>query len=137
MIRPSIHIAEQTSRYVNNKEDASVSYFMSQTNRELIHKLIIKSVYEKTNGQATIGRQSDNELQVVMIHTIQEKYNQHLPIVDLNRMVVQQCSNNIIQNIGYYTRYIHDLNAPSALGEDFIVPQNTRESKERSFNSIF
>ena len=142
MQRPTIGIPDQYSRYISNKEDPSIAYFMSLANRDKIQNLIIKRVYEKTNGQASIGKQSDNELQVVMIHTLQTNYNNHLPITELNKLVVKKCSENIINNIGYYVQYINDMNAPGPLGAsqstlDLIVPQNTRDSKERSFKSIF
>ena len=135
-------IAEQSSRYISNKEDPSIQYFMSEMNREKIHMLIIKSVYERTSGQANIGRQSDNELQVIMIHILQSQYNHHLPIADLNRMVVQKCTDNIIQNIGFYSSYIKDMNTPGPIGAseatlDLLLPSNTRDSKERAFKSIF
>ncbi len=142
MQQPAIHIPDQYSRYVSNKEDPSIKYFMSENNRDHIQKLLIKAVYEKTNGQARIGRQSDNELQVVMIHTLQTQYNHHLPITELNKLVVTKCSDNIINNIGYYVQYVNDINSAGPLGAaqsafDLIVPQNTRDSKERSFKSIF
>lgn len=142
MQRPVIEIPDQSSRYVSNKEDPSISIFLSQENRENVQRLIIKRVYDKTNGKARIGRQSDTELQVVMIQTLQSQYNHHLPIVELNKLVVNKCTENIINNIGYYVQYINDMNAPGPLGAsqtafDLIVPQNTRESKERSFKSIF
>lgn len=142
MNRARMDIPEQSSRYVSNKEDPSINYFMSEVNRNKIHSLIIKSVYDKTNGQARIGKQSDNELQVIMIHTLQSQYNNHLPINELNKMVVQKCSDNIIQNIGFYTKYLTDMNSPGPLGAsqsnfDLIVPQNTRDSRERYFKAIF
>lgn len=142
MQRPTISIPDQSSRYVSNKEDPSISYFMSVANRNKIQDLIIKKVYDKTNGQASIGKQSDNELQVVMIHTLQTQYNHHLPITELNKLVVNKCSKNIINNMGHYVQYINDMNASGPLGAsdsifDLIVPQNTRDSKERSFKSIF
>ena len=142
MQRPTVSIPDQSSRYVSNKEDPSIVYFMSVSNREKLQDLIMKKVHDKTNGQAKIGRQSDTELQVVMIHTIQTNYNHHLPITELNKLVVNKCSENIINNIGYYVQYINDMNAPGPLGAsqsafDLIVPQNTRDSKERSFKSIF
>ena len=142
MQRPVIEIPDQSSRYVSNKEDPSISYFLGQENRENVQRLIIKRVYDKTSGKARIGRQSDTELQVVMIQTLQSQYNHHLPITELNKIVINKCADNIINNIGYYMQYINDLNAPGPLGASqtvfgLIVPQNTRDSKERSFKSIF
>jgi hypothetical protein len=142
MQRPVIEIPNQSSRYVSNKEDPSISLFLGQENRENVQRLIIKRVYDKTSGKARIGRQSDTELQVVMIQTLQSQYNHHLPIAELNKIVINKCADNIINNIGYYMQYINDLNAPGPLGAsqtalELIVPQNTRDSKERSFKSIF
>ena len=142
MQQPKMNIPDQSSRYISNKEDPSITYFLSVANRGHIQNLLIKHVYDKTNGKARIGRQSDNELQVVMIHTLQTQYNHHLSITELNKLVVKKCSENIINNIGYYVQYINDMNAPGPLGAsssafDLIVPRNTRDSKERSFKSAF
>lgn len=142
MSRPGLHIAEPYSRFVSNKEDPAIAHFMSEANRRKIHNLVVKSVYERTGGQAAIGQQSDNELQVVMIHTLQRQYNHHLPITELNRIVVQKCTDNIVQNIAYYTRYLKDMNAPGPVGAtqaalDLLTSSNTRESKEQSFKALF
>tara|TARA_B100000676_G_scaffold188234_1_gene185038 strand:- start:200 stop:628 length:429 start_codon:yes stop_codon:yes gene_type:complete len=142
MYQPSLDIANPTSRFVSNKEDASLNYFLGEHNRSRIHNMIIKAVYEKTEGKASIGRQSDDELQVVMISVIQSNYQEHLPINELNKIVVQRCTKNIIQNLAHYTKYLSDLNSSGPIGTSqdsfqLLVPSSTRASRERSSKVIF
>eukprot|EP00965_Chrysotila_dentata_P097302 3215728-Pleurochrysis_carterae.AAC.1 len=100
----------------------------------------MKGVYEKTNGEVAIGKQSDMELQSVMVHTVQRHYEMHLPVMELNRIVVNHCVQNILQNIGYYLTYIRDISAPrSQQGsvQDMLMPVNTRSSTERTARPVF
>ncbi len=141
MYQPTVNIPEQTSRFVSNKEDPSIQYFLGDGNRNRIHNMIIKDVHERSGGQASIGKQSDTELQVVMIHILQMEYNHHHSIENLNKMVVKQCSDNILQNMAYYMKYITDLNTPGPLGVsqtamDLLLPANTRDSRERAFQTM-
>lgn len=137
-----MNIPNQSSRFVGNKDDASIEHFMSQQNRNRIQNMLKRAVYEKTNGEAKIGDQSDTELQVIMIQMLQNNYHHHHSINDLNRLVVNKCTDNIINNIGYYTMYVRDMNAPGPRGAsqsamELLMPSNTRESKERTFKSLF
>jgi len=141
MYQPTLNIPEQTSRLVSNKEDPAIQYFLGTYNRNVIHNMIIKAVHESSNGKASIGKQSDSELQVVMIHILQMEYNQHHSIMDLNKMVVRQCSDNILQNMAYYMKYITDLNTPGPIGAsqttmDLLLPASTRDSRERAFQDM-
>lgn len=140
--KPTIAIASPFSRLVANKNDPSIDIFLGDKNREHVHNMIVKSVYEKTDGKVKLAKQSDNEVKMVMIHTLQMQYNAHRPIQDLNKMVVQHCTQNIIQNIGHYVQYIKDMNAPGPMSAsqsvmDLLLPANTRESRERSNKPIY
>jgi len=129
-----MEIPDQHTRFVGNKADDNIALFMSPGNRDRIQRLIIKQVYQDTQNQVAIGKQSDQELQVVMIGTLQQHYNLHLPLQELNRMVVQHCTKNIMTNIGYYLNYVKDRNQAGAgsldTPLDLLLPANTRSTKQ-------
>jgi hypothetical protein len=132
-------IPDQFSRFISNKNDPFINMFMSEQNRDKLQNLIIKSVYTMTNGNAAIGKQSDRDLQIIMIQILQKNYDHRFSIQELNKIVVQTCSKNILANISNYTKYIFDLNNTNTSQSTFelITPQNTRESKEKSFKPLF
>ena len=128
-----MEIADQHTRFVGNKSDDGIAFFMGDENRDRIQRLIIKQVYEETQNQVAIGKQSDQELQVVMIGLLQKHYNLHLPLAELNRMVVQHCTKNILANIGNYLNYVKDRNqnqGGTGTALDLLVPANTRTTNQ-------
>lgn len=143
----ALQIAPQWSRFVGNKQNDNAERFFTQSNKLLLHRLIIQEVYKKTDGRVAIAKQSDSELQMVMINTIQSAYNLHLSLVQLNKKVTDYCVENILQNIGFYMQYLKDVNeAPdeayggmrgSPLDKiDITRPENTRASRETKFKQM-
>ena len=140
-----LQIAPQWSRFIGNKQNDNAEKFFTNSNKLYLHRLIIQEVYKKTDGRVAIGKQSDSELQVVMINTIQSAYNVHLSLVELNKKVTEHCVNNILQNISFYMQYLNDVN--QATDEtyggmrgsplDITRPENTRASRERTFKQMF
>ena len=143
-----LQIAPQWSRFIGNKQNDNAEKFFTHSNKLLLHRFIIQEVYKKTDGRAAIGKQSDSELQIVMVNTIQSAYNVHLSVVELNKKVTDYCVKNILQNIGFYMQYLKDVNqAPdetyggmrgSPLDKiDITRPENTRTSREAKFKQMF
>lgn len=129
-----INFSSQSARLIANKDDPAINHFLGDENRSRIHRLIIQRVYDETNGQVKLGKQSDTELQTIMIHTLQKNFNHHLPIQDLNRVVVNHSVANILQNIAHYTKYITDLNHQKG---PLDAPVSARSSRERTNKPIF
>jgi hypothetical protein len=145
----SVEMAPQWSRFIGNKESDVASAFFSKENKSRIHRMIIKAVYDRTEGQISLSQQSDSEVHVVMVRTIQSEYNLHLGIRQLNQQVVRFCADNIMQNIGFYMQYLRDMNegpkrteydrlrAGEGDGADILLrPRNTRESRETAFKRV-
>ncbi len=145
----SVTMAPQWSRFIGNKDNAVASIFFSKENKSRLHRLIIRGVYDKSDGQVSLSQQSDSELHIVMVRIIQSEYNVYLDIKELNKLVVRFCVDNIIQNIGFYMQYLRDVNeGPNKTNYDklrgdgqgfvdaVIRPLNTRESKESVFKNI-
>jgi hypothetical protein len=91
----------------NNK--LSDLYF-SKSNIEKIQLLIIMKVSEDSNCRFKINKQSEQELLIIM-RSFYLQYSKNLDnniknqIKDLNEMVVEWSSNNIISNIEQYLNY--------------------------------
>ncbi len=131
-----INIASSNARFVANKDDPAIEFFLGEANRARVHRLIVKHVYDRTNGQVKLGQQSDTELQTIMIHFLQKNYNKHLPVDELNRAVVNFSVDNILDNIAYYVQYIRDTTSSTG-GGLLDAPMSSRESRERSNKPIF
>lgn len=142
-------MAPQWSRFIGNKDCPVANIFFSRENKSRLHRLIIKAVYDKTDGQVSLSNQSDSELHMVMVTIIRSEFNVYQNIKELNKLVVQFCVENIIQNIGFYMQYLRDVNeGPNKTsydklrsdGQGFvdaaIRPVNTRESKESEFLNL-
>lgn len=133
-------IADGNSRFVSNKQGPAIEAFLGIENRNLLHKLIIRNVYDKTNGKAKIGQQSDDELQIMMIRTLQEKHDHLRSVQELNQLTIRTATENIIKNIGFYIRYVEDTNndtRSSSATMDLLVPQSTRDSRETPNRAVF
>jgi len=96
-------------------ESTSVSEsFFSKENIELIQQKLIESVYLKSNRQFRISRQSDQNLQIIM-RSIYFQYAKNLPcrikeqVIELNDIVIEECSNIIIPNIKLHMTYRQDI----------------------------
>lgn len=89
--------------------------FFSNTNMERLQTEIINNVYKVCEKQ--IGKQSYEELQIIM-KSLYLQYSKNLPyniekqVVDLNKMVVDECTNRIVPNILQYIGYIQDISSP-------------------------
>lgn len=84
--------------------------YFSKENINIIQEGIINSVYNVSNGKYSIGRQSDQELIIVM-RSIYFQYGKNLnfnineQILELNTKVIRWCVNEIIANIKQYIKY--------------------------------
>lgn len=137
-MQPTLDIAHDSSRFTGNKDMPHIDVFLGTDNRDIIHNLIIRDVYERTNGKIRLGKQSDTELQLVMITVLQKQYNIYKPVQELNRLVVQTCTSSILENIGYYMNYVKTaFTQDTNPFEELLLPKNTRDSKERINRSIY
>jgi len=84
--------------------------FFSKKNIEKIQLLIITKVYIDSNKRFSINKQNEQELLIIM-RSFYLQYSKNLDnnidnqIENLNKMVVEWCSENIITNIEQYLNY--------------------------------
>jgi len=88
--------------------------FFSRDNVNIIQQGIINSVYNKSNGEYNIRKQSEQELSIIMRSIYFEKsknlnFNIKEQIKELNTYVINWCSNEIITNIKQYIDYKKDV----------------------------
>jgi len=84
--------------------------FFSRDNVNIIHQGLINFVYNKTNGKYKIGKQSEQELAIIMrsIYLTYGKnltYNINQQIKELNTLVIEWSAETIITNIQQYLDY--------------------------------
>ena len=84
--------------------------FFSKENIDILQEGIINSVYNTSQGKYKIGRQSDQELTIIM-RSIYFQYgkNNNFNVIEqvreLNRIVINWCVDEIITNINQYMNY--------------------------------
>lgn len=89
--------------------------FFSNTNMERLQSAIVDRVYQVCEKR--IGKQSYEELQIIM-KSLYLQYSKNLPtnieqqVADLNKMVVDECTNRIVPNILQYIGYLQDISSP-------------------------
>lgn len=123
---------EQTKAYQhttleNALETTPVSdMFFSQANKNYIHQRIINDVYEKSNNQYSISRQSDIHLLIIM-RSIYLQYSRNLfcnikeQVNNLNEMVIKDCVSRIISEVKQRQKYNDFV---SYLPEQMPLPKN-------------
>jgi hypothetical protein len=96
------------------KESSVSKLYFSQENLDYIQSQIISRVYDKTNKQHAVGRQSDDELLIVMRsiylqHGKNSDSNINGQINILNEYVLKYCVDNVYSNLIAHFEYIKDI----------------------------
>lgn len=88
--------------------------FFSCNNIDVLHDGIRYKIYQLTNGKHTIGRQSDQDLKIIM-RSIYLQYSKNLPnnivgqVKELNSKVLEWSVHEILSNIKQYDKYVIDV----------------------------
>ena len=88
--------------------------FFSKQNIDYLQNKIIQTVYELTNGQHRIGRQSDIELEIVMRSiylqfSLNQSSNLREQIRQLDEKVIAEVCPGIITAVKQYLQYKQDI----------------------------
>ena len=113
--------------------EVSKLYF-SQENLDYLQSQIISRVYDKTSKKYSVGRQSDDELLIVMrsIYLQHGKnYNKELDLQVnvLNELVLGYCVDNVYSNLIQHFEYIKDITQDQPVLER---PETTHIKGEKS-----
>lgn len=114
------------------EEPSSVSMgFFRRSNIERVHAEIIAVVNEMSGGAYTIGRQSEREVEtmMIMIYTSEGGGDPTLGVDDrvraMNRLVAVQSAQDIIANITQHIAYMQLLTSAPPTGP--ALPETSRE----------
>jgi hypothetical protein len=95
-------------------EDSSLSNaYFSRENLEIVQNAIRKGIYDKTNGQYVIDNQDCDSLKTIM-RGVYLEHSANLPtnitqqIVELNKIVINFCTQQIYSELRAYVQYLHD-----------------------------
>lgn len=112
--------------------------FFSCNNIDVLHDGIRYKIYQLTNGRHTIGRQSDQDLKIVM-RSIYLQYSKNLPtdvigqVKQLNAKVLDWCVNEVLSNVKQYDRYVIDASTlPLPLERSPIMTAKGSRTLERT-----
>jgi hypothetical protein len=113
---------------VNIHTDSNLSQiYFSTENIDLIQDMVRYQVYEQSNRQHVIARQSDVELKIIM-RSIYLQYGKNLPddikgqVAELNEMVIQECIPSIMTAVEQYLGYrIHITQGPIPMARSVNV----------------
>lgn len=108
-------------------------HFFSKCNLDHIQNLLISNVYNISNNQYKIGRQSDRELLIIMRHIYLNQANNKndniIPEVNrLNNIIIRKIMPSLISNIQQHQTYIHKISTPIPVMEH---PVNVNSSNSR------
>lgn len=117
-LQENVKIDDKTSYYNSTKymlqPNELTNSFFNYENINLIHQNIKKKVYENTNRKYVIDNQDIPTLKTIMrsIFLQYSKLNHnkvHEDINELNRLVINYCTKNIIGEIESYLKYKRDV----------------------------
>lgn len=114
--------------------------FFAQENVDIIQKGIMNSVFNNSDGEFRIGRQSDTELKIVM-RSMYLQYAKNLnydikeQVKELNTMVIRWCVDEIIKNVKQYIGYKKSISTLPLPLEHSLLPsqKGTKTLEIKSF----
>lgn len=114
--------------------------FFSRLNVDALQEGIIEMVFLQTDRQSLVGRQSEQELKIIM-RAVYYQNAQFKPfgilaqVRDLNQKVLDYCVPNILGALSMHTFYLNDIDrlpVPQSRG-DFVSAKGTKVLEMRQF----
>ena len=109
---------------------AVANAFFNNRNVDYIQLKIINNITTISGGQYKIGRQSDEQLNIIM-RSIYLQYGKNLPtnidgqVEELNNMVINECVRIIIPNIQQHIGFINDISSPVSVMPLPVITNNS------------
>lgn len=113
--------------------------FFSKENIDIIQEGIINTVYNRSNGSYEIGKQSDQELNIIMRSIyLQEGKNLNYDIMtqvrELNTKVIKWCVDEVIKNIKQYIEYKRSVSTlPMPMEHSLLLSQKGTKTLELNY----
>jgi hypothetical protein len=95
-----------------NETDLSKAFF-SYENIQIIQNGIRAGVYKRSNGQYVVGQQDCDALKIIMRsvflqHSINQEFDIMHQIIELNKIVLNYCIQQVYSEAQSYLKYIDD-----------------------------
>ena len=115
-------------------------FFFSKQNIDIIQTGIINSVFNVSEGEFLINKQSEQELKIIM-RSIYLQYSKNLDynikeqILELNTIVIRWCVDDIVKNIKQYIEYKKSVSTLPLPMEHAVLPsqKGTKTLEIKSF----
>ena len=109
--------------------------FFSQQNIQIIQNGIRSGVYQRSNGQYTIGIQDCDSLKIIMRsvflqHSANNPDNIPQQIHELNKIVLNYCIQQVYSEAEGYMKYIYDVSTLVVPISHPVMPNNTDRQLE-------
>ena len=109
--------------------------FFSQQNIQIIQNGIRSGVYQRSNGQYTIGVQDCDSLKIIMRsvflqHSANKPDNIPEQIHELNKIVLNYCIQQVYSEAEGYMKYIYDVSTLVVPISHPVMPNNTDRQLE-------
>jgi hypothetical protein len=135
----SNNFASEAIKTIVQKNPVS-DVFFSKANIDYLQKRIQQIIYEKSNGEYQIGRQSDTELEIIM-RSIYLQFAVNRPddiraqILDLDTRVLDESVPSIMTGVQQYIQYTKDINR---MYEPIDIPrsENSKGDKSLEYNRL-
>jgi hypothetical protein len=94
--------------------------YFSHRNIDNLQQKIIDTIYNESKGKLSIGKQSANELKIIM-RSIYLEHSKNVEckiqeqVSQLNKLVLNYCVKNIMVNATQYVNYIRELKKPTEI----------------------
>ena len=113
--------------------------FFSQENIQIIQNGIRAGIYKKSNGQYVIGPQDCEPLKIIMRsvflqHSANQLNNIPQQIVELNKIVLDYCIQQVYSEAQGYMKYIDDVSTLVVpIAHPVMASQNDRQLELKSW----
>jgi hypothetical protein len=109
--------------------------FFSEQNIQIIQNGIRSGVYQRSNGQYTIGIQDCDSLKIIMRsvflqHSANKPDNIPEQINELNKIVLNYCIQQVYSEAEGYMKYIYDVSTLVVPISHPVMPNNTDKQLE-------
>lgn len=108
--------------------------FFRRSNVERVHTLIVETVAASSRGVYKIGRQSDREVETLMLFVYQNN-SSVVPgatavdkVTQLNRIVATEAAADIIVAVSQYLSYMQQITSPPPTGPALPVTRDSNKS---------
>lgn len=122
------NISTRTIDHIIQPTAVANAYFNNK-NVDYIQLKIIDNIARISGGQYKIGRQSDEQLNIIM-RSYYLQYGKNLPtnidgqVEELNNMVINECVRIIVPNIQQHVGFINDISSPNSVMPLPVITDN-------------